>query len=300
MANLNALLAPALTAIACGSLLILPIILRKSSPSSDTRGDAWRDQLPLLLRLVHPLVKAYAYSIDSGLAQQRRDLLQDRINAAGAGYLVTPAEFLVIRRLACVIALAIALYCIFLLGLTNPLTLAIAGSLVSGSYFYPDLWLRDTTRRRHLRFQKEFPFFLDVLVLTMKAGLTFGVAVEQAVEQSREGPVKQEFLRYLRETRTGVQRRVALDRLGQRVMLPAVSNFVASVAQADETGGSLGEILADQARLRRQERFLRAEKLANRAPVKMLFPLLFLLFPITFLILFFPIALQVFESGIFN
>ena len=77
----------------------------------------------------------------------------------------------------------------------------------------------------------------------------------------------------------------------------AVSLQAASVAQAEETGGSLGEVLADQARQRRQERFVRAEKLANQAPVKMLFPLIALLFPITFIIIGFPIVIQLVESG---
>lgn len=80
-------------------------------------------------------------------------------------------------------------------------------------------------------------------------------------------------------------------------MLPAVTNFVASVVQAEQTGGSLGDVLADQARQRRQERFLRAEKLANQAPVKMLFPLIALLFPVTFIIIGFPIAIQLLEAG---
>jgi len=84
------------------------------------------------------------------------------------------------------------------------------------------------------------------------------------------------------------------------VAIPAVTNFVASVTQAEETGGSLGDVLADQARQRRQERFVRAEKLANQAPVKMLFPLIALLFPITFIIIGFPIVIQLVESGAFE
>ena len=81
---------------------------------------------------------------------------------------------------------------------------------------------------------------------------------------------------------------------------PHVTNVVASVTQAEETGGSLGDVLSDQARQRRQERFLRAEKLANQAPVKMLFPLIALLFPITFIIIGFPIVVQLIDAGAFD
>jgi tight adherence protein C len=214
--------------------------------------------------------------------------------------MITPAEFVVLRRLAFIVGLGMALYAVFVLGIRDLLYIAATTCLAPLAYLYPDIWLRDATRKRQLRFAKEFPFFLDVLVLGMKAGLTFTAAVEQSLEQLCEGPVKHEFSRYLRETRTGVARRLALDRLALRVVIPAVTNFAASVAQAEETGGSLGEVLTDQARQRRQERFLRAEKLANQAPVKMLFPLIALLFPITFIIIGFPIVMQLIDSGAFE
>jgi len=297
---MDALLAPALAALACTLILLLPLALRGRSVEPLERDNAWRDRLPPLLRLLRPLVRWYASSVDAGLQANRRELLQGRLNAAGAGYMLTPAEFLVVRRLALIGGVALAAYVIFVLDVRQPTYVAAIGSLGPFAYLYPDLWLRDATRKRQARFEKEFPFFLDVLVLGMKAGLTFTAAVEQAIEQLRDGPVRQEFERYLRETRTGVARRIALDRLAQRVVIPAVTNFTAAVIQAEETGGSLGEVLADQARMRRQERFLRAEKLANQAPVKMLFPLIALLFPITFIIIGFPIVIQLIDSGAFD
>jgi tight adherence protein C len=290
-------LAPAFAALACCIVLLLPLALRQRSTQSAERDSAWRDRLPTFLQATRPLVRWYAGSVDAGLPAYKRDVLQTQLNAAGAAYFVTPAEFLVIRRLAFVGGLALALYISFVLHVKDPMYLAAAGSLAPFAYLYPDLWLRERTKKRQAKFEKEFPFFLDVLVLGMKAGLTFTAAVEQAVDQLREGPVKQEFARYLRETRTGVTRRVGLDRLATRVVIPAVTNFVASVTQAEETGGSLGDVLADQARQRRQERFLRAEKLANQAPVKMLFPLIALLFPITFIIIGFPIVMQLIDAG---
>lgn len=298
--DLESMLAPVLVALACAGLLSLPIVLRKAPPAVDMRGDAWRDPPPLALRLLQPIIKAYAYTIDSGLTLERRDALQERINAAGASYLLTPAEFLVTRRLAFLITLAAALYGCFMLRVANPSYIVAFGALAGPAYFYPDLWLRERTEQRHRAFQKNFPFFVDVLVLCMKAGLTFAAAVEQAVDQVSAGAVKEEFMRYLRETRTGVQRRVALDRLAARVRLPALSNFAAAVSQAEESGGSLGDVLSDQARQRRQERFQRAEKMAAQAPVKMLAPLFLLLFPITFMMLAFPIYQEVKASGVFN
>lgn len=294
---MNAYLAPALAALSCGLILLLPLALRQRATQSADRDAAWRDELPIVLRFLRPAMRWYASGVDKSLASHKREVLQTQLNAAGAAYMITPAEFLVIRRLAFIVGTAVAMYVILALDVTDPLYIALVGTLAPFAYLYPAIWLREATQKRQSRFEKEFPFFLDVLVLGMKAGLTFTAAVEQAVDHLRDGPVRQEFSRYLRETRTGVARRVALDRVAARVVIPAVTNFVASVTQAEETGGSLGEVLADQARQRRAERFARAEKLANQAPVKMLFPLIALLFPITFIIIGFPIVIQLIESG---
>lgn len=293
---MDAYFAPLLVAIAVSLMLLLPVTLRSAGEPGEREAE-WRDQSPLGLRLLRPVIRQYARSVDESMGNHKRDVVQARLNAAGATYLITPAEFLVLRRVAFAIGMAAALYTIYVLEVSDPVYLSAAGSLAPFSYLYPDIWLRDSTRKRQARFAKEFPFFLDVLVLGMKAGLTFAAAIEQAIDFLPEGPVRQEFSRYLRETRTGVSRRIALDRLSARVVIPAVTNFTASVAQAEETGGSLGEVLADQARQRRQERFLRAEKLANQAPVKMLFPLIALLFPVTFIIIGFPIVIQLLDSG---
>jgi tight adherence protein C len=291
------ILAMSFAGLSCALLLLIPIALPRRNAPVSARDQAWRDHLPLFLRLTRPLLLWYAPALDLSLNPQRREVIQSQLNAAGAAYLVSPAEFVILRRMALISGVVVAAVAMFILQLNDPFYLAMAAGLAPLSYLYPDLRLRELTRQRQARFEKEFPFFLDVLVLAMKAGLNFTAAVEQAVSGACSGPVQQEFSRYLRESRTGVSRRVALDRLAERVMLASVTNFAASVVQAEQTGGSLADVLADQARQRRQERFVRAEKLANQAPVKMLFPLIALLFPITFIIIGFPIVVQLLEAG---
>jgi tight adherence protein C len=290
-------LAMSLTSLSCCLLLLLPLALRTGAVPSPIRDEVWRDRLPWFLRLLRPAMRWYSEAVDASLTAQRREVLQTRLDAAGAAYLISPAEFIIIRRVVGVVGATTALTAIVGFHLRDPMHIAIAVAAASLSFLYPDLRLREVTKRRQSRFEKDFPFFLDVLVLAMKAGLNFIAALEQAVGFLREGPVKQEFSRYLRESRAGLSRRAALDRLAARVVLPAVTNFVAAVSQAEQTGGSLGDVLADQARQRRQERFVRAEKLANQAPVKMLLPLIALLFPTTFIIIGFPIVIQLLEAG---
>ena len=290
-------IAPVLTAFSCSLLLLLPVALRGRHFDSAARDDAWRDRLPISLQLLRPVVRWYVASVERSLTVHEREVLQTQLNSAGAAYMLTPSEFVVIRRVTFVVGGAISLLALATGGLREPLHLLIAGCLLPFWYFYPDLRLREAARKRRAHFEKDFPFFLDVLALCMRGGLTLTAAVEQAVEQSRAGPVREEFARFLREVRTGTTRRVAFDRLAARVVTPSVTSFVAAVTQAEETGGALSEVLADQARQRRQERFLRAEKLANQAPVKMLFPLIALLFPVTFIVIGFPIVIQLMESG---
>jgi tight adherence protein C len=293
-------IAMSLAGLSCCLVLLLPLALRTGAEPSPTRDEAWRDQLPWFLRVLRPAMRWYSEAVDASLTSQRREVLQAQLDAAGAAYLISPAEFVIIRRVVGVVGATAAIAAIVGFQLRDPLHIVIAVAAASLSFLYPDLRLREVTKRRQSRFEKDFPFFLDVLVLAMKAGLSFIAALEQAVGSLRAGPVKQEFSRYLRESRAGLSRRAALDRLAARVVLPAVTNFVAAVSQAEQTGGSLGDVLADQARQRRQERFLRAEKLANQAPVKMLLPLIALLFPTTFIIIGFPIVIQLLEAGALN
>lgn len=289
--------AMSLAGLSCCLVLLLPLALRTNAESSPTRDEVWRDRLPWFLRLLRPAMRWYSEAVNASLTAQRREVLQSQLDAAGAAYLISPAEFVIVRRVVGVLGVAVSAAVILGVNLRDPLHIAIAVAFGPLAFLYPDLRLREVTKQRQLRFEKDFPFFLDVLVLAMKAGLNFIAALEQAVISLRDGPVKQEFFRFLRESRAGLSRRAALDRLAGRVMLPAVANFVAAVSQAEQTGGSLGDVLVDQARQRRQERFLRAEKLANQAPVKMLLPLIALLFPTTFIIIGFPIAIQLLEAG---
>ena len=102
----------------------------------------------------------------------------------------------------------------------------------------------------------------------------------------------------LRDLRSGLTRAEALTRLEERVQLKEISNFVKAVIQADRMGASLGQTFRFQAEQRRTERFQRAEKKAMEAPVKLIFPLVAFIFPETFLVLGFPIAMKFLQSGV--
>lgn len=280
------------------ALLSLASLHRQRPHGED---DSWRDRLPLLFRLVRPVVGLFAHHVAERMNSGYRDLLTERLQRGGVGYVMRPEEFVVTRRMGLVTGVIL---CLMLMPLAGEAAsgwrlalIAAALLFIPLGLLYPDLWLRDAIKRRQALIQKQFPFLLDLIVLTMQAGLSFAAALGHAVERLPAGPVREEMRRVLRETRTGVTRREALGRLARRTGVSAVRNVVGAINHAEETGGELAGILLSQARQLRRERFLRAEKLANQAPMKLLLPLIGLLFPVTFLIIVFPLFMKARDSG---
>lgn len=139
--------------------------------------------------------------------------------------------------------------------------------------------------------------FWTVLTLGLESGLNLTSALHQAIDKGPGGPLKVEFTKVMRDLRAGRTRADALRAMGERLAMPQVTSLVSALLTAEKQGASLGAVLRAQAEQRRSERFMRAEKLAMEAPVKMLLPLILFIFPCTFLILFFPVLSRVMEEG---
>lgn len=152
--------------------------------------------------------------------------------------------------------------------------------------------LKRLGRDRQLAMLRAFPFLLDMTTLCVEAGLNLQGALLQAAAHGPKGGLHDELSRALSDMRAGVPRLSALKLFALRTGLPEVSQWVMAMEQADQLGMSLGPILRAQSEQRRNERFLRAEKLALEAPVKMLFPMVTCIFPCTFLVIAFPIAIK--------
>lgn len=167
-------------------------------------------------------------------------------------------------------------------------------SIAFGLYglLYPVLWLRSQKIKRENIILKEIPFFLDIIVLCVEAGLTLVNALDQAVNKAVKSPTSNEFSRVTADIRKGISKNDALRSMAQRIDQPSVQNLVSAIIQAENMGMNLGPILRGQAEQRRVERFLRAEKLALEAPVKMLFPLVAFIFPCTFIVIGFPLYIM--------
>ncbi len=164
-------------------------------------------------------------------------------------------------------------------------------------YIYPAMWLRSSVKLRQNQILRAMPFVLDLLTLSVEAGLDFMSAVQRATEREKLDALSEELLRMVREIQVGTTRKNALRAMSERVDLPDMRALVNALVQADELGVAVGSILRIQSDQIRVRRFERAEKLANEAPTKLLGPLMVFIFPAVFIILlgplFYKLAAQV-------
>jgi tight adherence protein C len=221
------------------------------------------------------------------------------MNAGGLSGL-TPEEFLSMQQLSCfgftVFGLILINFLRKTVGLDASYLYTVLFSI--GGFFFPESWLRDQVKKRHFKITRELPYNMDLLTLSVEAGLDFQAAVGTVCQKGKQGPLVEEFDLMLKHLRVGKTRQEALRMMADRVGLPQLSSFIAALIQADRMGTSLGKVLRIQSTQMRIERTQRAEKLANEAPVKMLFPLIACIFPTVFMVLFGPIVFQ-FMTGEF-
>ncbi|WP_420550787.1 type II secretion system F family protein [Litorivicinus lipolyticus] len=161
----------------------------------------------------------------------------------------------------------------------------------------PEMWLRDQRNRRNKEVSHSLPTYLEYLSMCVDAGLNFSGALRQAVEKGPHGAMRNEFRIVSRDLRAGFSRADALTRMGDRLGSADIQTFVSAVNQAEKMGASIRDTLRIQAEQRLNERFQRAEKMAMEAPVKLVVPLVAFIFPLTFIMLLFPIVVRFIEEG---
>lgn len=262
-------------------------------------------RLPFVFRVLLPLTPVLVNYFNRPQFKQMRERASARLVSGGFDDLLAPAEFLSLRVLlplvigpflASFCAAAFALAQQRLAGHTGANALIFASVIILWSAFYPGQWLKQSITQRHRQIMKALPYVIDLLTLSVEAGLDFMTALKNIVEKRAPDAIAEEFSRMLFEIQLGKTRRHALQSMAERIRQPDVQSLANALVQADEMGVSIGAILRIQSGEIRTKRFMRAEKLANEAPVKMLFPLVAFIFPVVFLIMLGPIIARIFHN----
>ena len=214
------------------------------------------------------------------------------VRLARAGYPggLTPDEFMACCVVAGIFGLMFGMaFTTVGLNEVNPLLAIIPGML---SAYMPFLYLEDMIVRRLTAINRHLPFVLDLLSLSLGAGLDFNSALESVVnKESQSGPLIEELHYVRQEIKLGVTRKDALNNLKDRVQSEYLTSVVGAVVQAEAMGTPLSRILQVQAQANRLKRTQRAEKIAAEATIKILFPLLLILVAV-FLTMFGPIIVR--------
>ena len=226
-------------------------------------------------------------SINNRLIGARyRKRLEQKLMKAGEPRRLTADRLVVLQEVGCILGLGAGW--IFSRALSFDARYAWMMALIGA--WLPYNWLNDQVKKRQVRITRELPYQMDLLTLSVEAGLDFTGALAKVVEKGRRGPLNEELGIVLKELKVGKSREDALKSLIRRVDLPALTTFTTAVILAGKMGTSLGKVLRIQSAQLRMDRTQRAEKLANQAPVKMLVPLISCIFPTVFLVLFRPIV----------
>lgn len=254
--------------------------------------------IPLVMRLLLPLVPNLTRVVSGRSFAAARAAADQMIVSAGLEGLLSGTEFLALKFLIPLVCGTVWTLFLVLVGALLPESFIAGNILLLGAlgvfafYAYPLVWLRGAVRRRHLSILRALPFVLDLLTLSVEAGMDFMSALQRNCEKRRPDPLNEELIRMTREIQVGTPRRVALRNLAARVRQSDLQSVCHALVQADELGVSIGSILRIQSEQLRGRRFDRAEKLANEAPVKMLGPLMLCIFPAVFVVLLGPILMQ--------
>jgi len=169
-----------------------------------------------------------------------------------------------------------------------------AAGLVVG-YIVPEFWLSRRRRARQHAIVLQLPDALDLLTISVRAGLGFDAALGKVVEKM-QGPLVDEFRRALAEVRVGKARRDALRDIIPRTEVPALTNFIGAIIQAEQLGVAISKVLQVQSEQLRIERRQRAEEMAAKAPIKMLFPLVGCIFPSLFIVILGPAIILIIKN----
>jgi tight adherence protein C len=242
-------------------------------------------------RIFRPFWSDFKRSFKKRMPGEKEAKLEKKLQMAGNPFGMTPVDFRLLQTaLFFILPLLFGGYASLLrAGVGGILLFSLIGILIA--IFLPNFYLKQKMKQRNHQALKELPDVLDLLTVSLEAGLGFDSAVNKVVSK-KQGVLADEFHRCLEEIRLGKTRREALSGIRDRVEVDEVRSFISSILQAEKLGIGMVQVLRVQSSEVREQRKQRAEEEAMKAPIKMLFPLVLFIFPSLFIVLLGPAIIQ--------
>jgi tight adherence protein C len=306
------ILAIVVAALAAGAILLIVIGLAGGSPVDPVQArltqlgsmqaknlEELELQQPFMERTLRPLAMRLSGSVSRVSSTSFSEKTEKRLALAGNPGDLRVADWLGIKAIGAIVG-AIIFFVLFgvvgLIGfpfIIGGILMPVVGALFG--YTAPEFWLGRKVKARQKAILLMIPDALDLLTISVRAGLGFDAALAKVVEKL-QGPLSDEFRRALAEVRVGKARRDALRDIVARTEVPPLTNFIGAIIQAEQLGVSISKVLQVQSEQLRIERRQRAEEQAAKAPIKMLFPLVGCIFPSLFIVILGPAIILIVEN----
>jgi tight adherence protein C len=247
-------------------------------------------------RVLKPLIQRLMRLFSGILPHKRLDKLRFRVTQAGYPGGLSATDFVGIKGWSTLFMAALAGLYIFVADVRLTLfSILLTLVFVSVGFMLPDIWLSRRITRRQEELMNALPDALDMLTIAVEAGLSFDQGLGEIVARW-DNELTRELRRVLYEIGIGKARREALDNLSTRTMVPDIQSFVTAINHAEELGASMSRVLAVQSVEMRVRRRQRAQEAANKVPIKMMFPMVFLIFPALFAVILGPGIPRMFKA----
>jgi tight adherence protein C len=255
-------------------------------------------QAPFLERTLRPLAAQFSGRMSRVASSSFQERTEKSLALAGNPGNLRVADWLGIKAVGAVVGAIVFLLLFAVLGVLDlpPVLRLLMGVIgLAFGYTIPEFWLGGRVKKRQHAILLQIPDTLDLLTISVRAGLGFDAALGKVVEKM-EGPLIDEFRRALAEVRVGKSRREALRDIVPRTEVPPLTNFIGAIIQAEQLGVSISKVLQVQSEQLRIERRQRAEEMAAKAPIKMLFPLVGCIFPSLFIVILGPAIILIMQN----
>ncbi len=305
------IMAIAVAALAAGAILLIVLGLAGGSPVDPVQArltqlgtmqaknlEELELQQPFLERTLRPLAASLSNRASRIASTSFTERTEKRLALAGNPGDLRVADWIGIKVIAAVIGGVLFVFLFGVVGLMSfPFPIGYLFGIIGLLFGYtvPEFWLGGRVKKRQKAILLMIPDALDLLTISVRAGLGFDAALGKVVEKLK-GPLSDEFRRALAEVRVGKARRDALRDIVPRTEVVPLTNFIGAIIQAEQLGVSVSKVLQVQSEQLRIERRQRAEEQAAKAPIKMLFPLVGCIFPSLFIVILGPAIILIVQN----